>query len=125
LIHRNKAISGFKYNEDSFHNTFRVTFDGSVGNTKKNLVLASDGILYTVADHLVAIGPLSVTQDSITLSIDNLNTNTLYRANKSIMVTGFEVYSSVNTILYSGGTISFQKGFHVDLGAQLSCKTGY
>jgi len=116
-------VSGFKFNGKQFDTLFSqvVTGDGSL---KKNLVLSPDGTLYTVtSNNVIAIGPRSVTLDDLVLS--GLNTNTVYRANKSITVNGFDVSPSINAVLFSGESISFKPGFRVKLGAQLSCKTGY
>lgn len=118
-------LYAFKNYKERVQNSFYVDITGA-GNMKKNLILSSTGTLYTVSGNvLVSITSKTVTNDNIIITSNNINTNTTYLANKSITCESFEVVSSVNTILYSGGTISFKEGFHVKTGAQLSCKTGY
>lgn len=120
-----KKILGYSYSSDS---GFKDDFDVSINeNTKKNIALAADGTLYTVtANNLLAITPTKVSLDSLTLSRSNdIKARTVYKASKSITVNGINVKSSVNTILYSGGTISFKPGFGVSKGADLTCITGY
>lgn len=118
-----KKILGFSYGNKAFKHAFSVEIDT---NTKKNLALASDGTLYTVTDNnLIAITPKTVSETDVILSKKDLNTNTVYRATNTITVEGFEVKPTINTILYSGGGMSFQSGFSVRKGAQITCKTGY
>lgn len=118
-------LFGFKYNTSrELKNNFAIRLHA--GNLKKNLALATDGTLYTTTlNNLVAIVPVSVSQDDLTISKDNLSTNTLYRANKSISIDKLTVPGSINAVIYSGGSISFKPGFNVSQGAQLLFKTGF
>lgn len=118
-----KKVLGFSYSNKVFKNEFSLPINT---NTKKNLALAPDGTLYTVtANNVISITPKTVSQKDITISKIDLNTNTVYRATNKITVEGFDVLSTINTILYSGGGMSFKPGFSVKKGAQLRCKTGY
>jgi hypothetical protein len=137
-------ISGFQYNENThaISSSFNLKLNDSaftaannndkdeaarkIDNTRKNLVMAPDQTLYTVTlNHVVAVTPLKVSLNDLKISASDLKKNTVYRASNSITVTASNVNSSVNTILYSGGTISFMPGFTVQKGAQILCKTGY
>jgi hypothetical protein len=125
-----KAISGsfnLKLNDvkfDTANSADTSEANRKIGNTRKNLIIAPDQTLYTATlNNVVAVTPLPV--NDLKISALNLKTNTVYRASNSIIVTASEVKYSVNTILYSGGTISFMPGFTLQKGAQLSCKTGY
>lgn len=125
-----KKMHGFSYDSNSgFKDDFsaknvHIKPNEPSENIKKNIALAADGTLYTVtANNLIAIKPTKVSVDEVTLS--DLKKETVYRASKSITVNGIKVESSVNTILYSGGTISFKSGFSVSKGAELTCITGY
>jgi hypothetical protein len=118
-----KKVLGFSYSNKAFKNEFSLPINT---NTKKNLALAPDGTLYTVtANNVISITPQTVSQEDITISKEDLNTNTVYRATNKITVEGFDVLSTINTILYSGGGMSFKPGFSVKKGAQITCKTGY
>ncbi|WP_177735155.1 PQQ-binding-like beta-propeller repeat protein [Flavobacterium inviolabile] len=118
-----KKILGFQ-NDTENPNAFAVAVDTAIGNTKKNIVLAPDGTLYTVtATNLIAVTAAKVAANDIVISQTDLKTNTVYRATNSITVEGITVAPSVNTILNSGGSISFKPGFTVTKGAQLNCKT--
>lgn len=120
-----KKIVGFK-NDVNSPNTFSVNIDGAFGNPRKNIVLAPDGTLYTTtATNLISVTPLKVAANTTTINASNLSTDTTYSASDSIIVEGFNVLPSVNTILNSGGSISFKGGFSVTKGAQITCKTGF
>jgi|GEM_PF-1097203 len=120
-----KKIMGFK-NDTAAPNSFSVAMDVAIGNPRKNLVLAPDGTLYTTtATNLISTTPVRFDAGTITIDSSNLNTNTLYRASDAIIVEGFSILPSVNTILHSGGGVSFKAGFSVAKGAQLNCKTGF
>lgn len=118
-----KMILGFQ-NDSENPNAFAVTLDAAIGNTKKNMILAPDGTLYTAtATSLIAVTATKVAQNDAVINQANLKTNTVYRATNSITVEGITVAPSVNVILNSGGSISFKPGFTVTKGAQLNCKT--
>lgn len=120
-----KKIMGFK-NDVNSPNTFSVNMDGGFGNPGKNIVLAPDGTLYTTtATNLISVTPLKFAANTMTINASNLSTDTTYKASDAIIVEGFSVLPSVNTILTSGGTISFKPGFSVKKGAQITCKTGF
>ncbi len=91
---------------------------------RKSLVLAPDGTLYMItATNVIAVTAKEVANENIILS--DLNTNTVYRATNTITLTGFKVFSTVNTILYSGGGMGLKPGFTVRKGASVTFKTGY
>lgn len=118
-----KKILGFQ-NDPENPNAFAVAVDTTIGYTKKNIVLAPDGTLYTVtATNLVAVTASKVAVNDIVIGQTDLKTNTVYRAANAITVEGITVAPSVNAILNSGGSISFKPGFTVTQGAQLNCKT--
>jgi len=118
-----KKILGFQNNAEN-PNAFVVTVDPAIGYTKKNMVLAPDGTLYTAtATDLLAVTATKVATNDVVIGQADLKTNTVYRANNSITVEGITVAPSVNTILNSGGSISFKPGFTVTKGAQIHCKT--
>lgn len=118
-----KKVMGFR-NDAGSPNTFSVNIDNQFQNPRKNIVLAPDGTLYnTTATNIISITPLKVASSTINLS--NLSTNTVYRASDAITVEEFSVIPTINTILNSGGSISFKPGFSVKKGAQLTCKTGF
>lgn len=120
-----KKILGFKDDLNS-PNTFSVTIDSGLGNPRKNMVLAPDGTLYTTtATNLISIKPLKFGASASTVSASNLSTDTTYSASDAIIVEGFNILPTVNTIFISGGTISFKPGFSVAKGAQVICKTGF
>ena len=120
-----KKIIGFK-NDLNSPNAFSVDIDGAFGNPRKNIVLAPDGTLYTAtATNLISVTPLKFGADTTTINASNLSTDTTYRASDAIIVDGFNILPSVNTILTSGGSISFKGGFSVKKGAQITCKTGF
>jgi len=118
-----KKILGFQ-NDTENPNAFTVAIDAAIGNTRKNIVLAPDGTLFTAtATDLIAITATKVAENDIVIGHSDLKTNTVYRATNSITVEGITVAPSVNAILNSGGSISFKPGFTVTKGAQLNCKT--
>lgn len=119
-----QRLIGFKYDR-SLQKTFATQFNiATTGNLKKNLVLAPDGTLYTVTqNNVIAITPKKVSKNTIELA--KLNTNTVYRATNNISVEDVKVPSRVNTILYSGGSISLKSGFSIARGSELTFKTGY
>jgi hypothetical protein len=120
-----KKIMGFK-NDVNSPDTFSIDIDGKFGNPRKNIVLAPDGTLYTAtATNLIIVTPFNVAAKTTTINTSNLNTDTTYRASDAIIVEGIDVLPSINTILNSGGSISFKSGFAVKKGAQLICKTGF
>lgn len=118
-----KKILGFQ-NDTENPNAFTVTVDPAIRNTKKNIVLTPDGTLYTVTvTNLIAVTAGKVAANDIVIGQADLKTNTVYRATNTIAVEGITVLPSVNTILNSGGSISFKPGFTVNQGAQFHCKT--
>ncbi|UUC45152.1 hypothetical protein [Flavobacterium cerinum] len=120
---KTKKILGFQTNTDN-PNAFAIAIDDTIQNTKKNIVLAPDGTLYTVtATNLIAVTAGKLAENDYVVDQTNLKTNTVYRATNSITVKGITLAPSVNTILNSGGSISFEPGFTVTKGAQLNCKT--
>ncbi len=117
-----KKVVGFNYN-GNFKNTFTANIDV---NTRNNFALAPDGTLYTATgNNLIAITPKKVAVDNLTISQSDLRTNTAYQATSTITVEGFSVLPSINTVLFSDGSISFKPGFSVTKGAEVTCKTGY
>lgn len=120
-----KKIVGFQNDIDN-PNTFEVTVDTTIGYTKKNIILAPDGTIYTTtATDLLAITATKVAENDIIINQADLKTNTVYRATNTITVEDITLAPSVNTILNSGGSISFKPGFTVIQGAQLDCKTAH
>lgn len=119
-----KKIIGFK-NDPNTAPAFSVDIDSGFGNTRKNIILSPDGTLYTTtAANLISVTPFKFATNTITLTASNLSTDTTYSASDAITLEGFGVLPSVNTILNSGGIISFKPGFSVAKGAQIICKTG-
>ena len=93
--------------------------------TDGHFIIAPDGNLFTDSGgELYCISPMSVDVDSKTISA-NAKNQFVYRANTEIIVEGITVPQSTNTIIYSGGRISFAKGFTVQNNAKLTCKVGY
>lgn len=125
-----KKVTGIRNNSadpNYFANSFVVDINtDAVGNPRKKLALAPDGTLYTAtATHVLSITPVTVAAETTTINLANLSTNTVYRASKTIIVEGIDIEASINTILNSGGSISFKSGLRVIKGAQLTCKTGF
>ncbi|WP_166922474.1 PQQ-binding-like beta-propeller repeat protein [Flavobacterium poyangense] len=120
-----KRVLGFK-NDSEDPNSFSVGFSSDSEYTKRNLILAPDGTLYTVtAKDLIAITAVKVGINDVTIAASDLKTNTLYRASNTITVDGSRVSKMIDTILNSGGTIGFKPGFSWITGAKLTCKTGH
>lgn len=118
-----KKVMGFK-NDANSPNAFSVNIENGFGNPRKNIALAPDGTLYTTtATNIISITPLKVASSTINLS--NFKTNTVYKASDAITVERFDVIPTINTMLNSGGSISFKPGFRLEKGAQLTCKTGF
>jgi len=114
------------------------------GTAKNAMIIGPDGSLYiTNQTSLNAIRPNLSGQDIVTVSDPGNNETycggTIYVSDSTqvshhnILVgtsnvtfgNNAKIATGATTMVETGGTISFQNGFIVKQGAQLSCKTGY
>jgi hypothetical protein len=87
---------------------------GAAKVTADNVILTTNEQMFITADKLIFSTKSQVVN------------NSLYRANTSITLgNDLNIRNKVNVILNSGGAISFNKGFKIVTGAQLTCKTGH
>ncbi|PKV50552.1 hypothetical protein ATE84_2611 [Aquimarina sp. MAR_2010_214] len=120
-VKKSKKAYGFTY-QNQFKQTYTTPLSGLEG-VNENFALAPDGTLYaTGKNNLSIITPVPLKKE---LKLKSIHIKSTYRASEKIMVEkNVQIEKRVNTILYSHGSISFESGFGVTKGAQLTCKTG-
>jgi len=90
------------------------------------LMLGPDGTLWAnnkSGDSLYAFKP-SFAEENPTLTQNDIQTNTVYRVNGTLAVGSLKLESGTQILLQAKQGISFKKGFVVQKGAELLCRTG-
>jgi hypothetical protein len=90
------------------------------------LMLGPDGTLWAnnkSGDSLYAFKP-SFAEENPTLTQKDIRTNTVYRANGTLAVGSLKLEGGTQVLLQAKQGISFNKGFVVQKGAELLCRTG-
>ncbi|MBW8683018.1 outer membrane protein assembly factor BamB family protein [Chitinophaga rhizophila] len=105
-------------------------FDANGYLTGNRLVLTPEGNLLTGNDNrLFSVHPsgfaLKEKIDIPFANADEFQSEYLYRSEGAVNVAGKTVTSRQNIVIHSGTAINFSKGFSVQMGGTINCKTGF
>ncbi len=89
------------------------------------LLFAPDGTLYARNKKTRQLALILPTLDKVTVSSDNLQNHTIYSADTVRIAPGLQLDRKVSIALKARDSISIGRGFRVQKGARLICKTGY
>jgi hypothetical protein len=108
-----------------------VAPDGSIYSASSTALYTIRSRNFTPASYTVSASDLLLNKSAFhgqTLTLtENINSGyqQMFIGAESVNINSVEIKAGAKVTLISGGTISFQPGFRLQKGAELSCKTGY